>query len=839
MPRTKKTTKVPPKKPVPQTSKNGLPIHADDLRAMGEDVVAILSQMDPSKAEELMYTWPFWAREKQIAPSGDWNTWFINAGRGFGKAIKVDTPILTKGGWKLLGEVTTGDVVYDEKGQECNVVVAHEAFMSEETYEIKFSDGESIIACKDHLWVTLDNLERKTLNRKNETLPEDWANRPYLTTKELFETQTYGKRCDRTHCIPMTKPLTGEDVNILIDPYCFGYWLGDGHSKSAVITTADPEIVGFFEEAGYACKKTNSQNSGLAFSYSVDTREYVRCQTTGKMLANGSFHSKLKELGVFGNKHIPENYLRASFESRLAVLQGLIDSDGYVKDSNVEFCTTSETLADNFMELARSLGEKPTMAVGRAKLYGKDCGPKFRVTYRPINQPARLPRKKVNWASLSETKQSMRNLHRMVVSVKRHEPCIVRCLTVDSKNAMFLVGKGLIPTHNTRAGVEWVREKVKSGCKRIAAVAATNSDIERVMVNGESGFLARCWKGDKDYKGKPMGLPIWSPTKRLLTWENGAYVQFFSAEEPERLRGPQFEAAWCDELAAWNKDRDTWDMLQFTLRLGKHPQVCVTTTPRPTKLVRDILKNPKTVVTMGSTFDNSANLANTFLAAIKDQYEGTRLGRQELYAEIMDEASGALWNRELLSKCEMDIEDTVEFSKTLQRVVVSVDPAVTSNAESDMTGIIVAGIDLNGCSYVLEDHTDRYTPEGWATRAIELYNKFSADRIVAEKNQGGDMVRHTIHTVDEAAPVRLVHASRGKFARAEPVSALYERGKVKHNRGLDALEDQMVQFEPLGSIGSPDRLDALVWAITDLALKGVAKPTLQLVYSDSKGLLQK
>ncbi len=391
----------------------------------------------------------------------------------------------------------------------------------------------------------------------------------------------------------------------------------------------------------------------------------------------------------------------------------------------------------------------------------------------------------------------------------------------------------------TRAGVEWVRSKVKQGHKRIAAIAATNSDIERVMVNGESGFLARCWKGDKTIKGVPLGQPLWSPTKRLLTWENGAYVQFFSAEEPERLRGPQFEAAWCDELAAWNRDRDTWDMLQFCLRLGKHPQVCVTTTPKPTKLVRDILKNPKTTVTYGSTFDNSANLASTYLEAVKSQYEGTRLGRQELYAEILDEASGALWTRSLLSTCEVEVDDPVEFAQTLARVVVSVDPAVSANSESDMTGIVVAGQDVNGVCYILQDATDRFTPEGWAAKAIELYNLYGADRIVAERNQGGEMVRYTFKTVDETIPIKLVHASRGKFARAEPVSALYERGRVKHAKGLDALEDQMVQWEPLGSIGSPDRLDAMVWAVTELALKGIARPELNLAYSDAKGLLSR
>lgn len=390
----------------------------------------------------------------------------------------------------------------------------------------------------------------------------------------------------------------------------------------------------------------------------------------------------------------------------------------------------------------------------------------------------------------------------------------------------------------TRTGVEWIREQVKKGKKRIAAVAATNSDIERVMVKGESGFLSVCWKGDKTYAGKKMGFPEWSPTKRSLTWENGAVVQFFSAEEPERLRGPQFEIAWCDELAAWNKDIDTWDMLQFCMRLGKHPRVVVTTTPKPTKLVRKLMKDDKTYVTGGSTFDNAANLAGTYLEAVKAQYEGTRLGRQELYAEVLEEAEGALWNTEMLEKAEIKYEDVPH----LNRIVVSLDPAVTANKESDMTGIVVAGIDVNGVAYVLGDYTDRLSPQAWAAKAIELYHKHQADRIVAEANQGGDMVKTTLHGEDETVPVKLVRASRGKYARAEPISALYERGLVKHvsnppdGANLNELETQMRTWEPLGSIGSPDRLDACVWALTDLSLNGYSKPQLTLAYSSAKGL---
>lgn len=399
---------------------------------------------------------------------------------------------------------------------------------------------------------------------------------------------------------------------------------------------------------------------------------------------------------------------------------------------------------------------------------------------------------------------------------------------------LALAGRGW---GKTWAGAQWCREQVKLGKRRVMAVAATNADLERVLVKGESGFLSVCWAGDKTYKGVHMGYPEWSPTKRTLTWANGATVTFYSSEEPDRLRGPQGDAAWLDELCAWNKDRETYDMLQFCLRLGKHPRIFITTTPKPTRLLRDILKSPKTLTVRGSTFDNAANLASTYLEAVKTQYEGTRLGRQELYAEVLDEAAGALWNRSILETCEVEIDDPVAFSETLARVVVAVDPAVSANAESDMTGIVVAGMDINGVCYVLEDATERLSPEGWATKAVNLFHKYHADRLVYERNQGGDLVKYTLKTVDETIPLKAVHASRGKFARAEPVAALYERGKVKHLRGLDDLETQMTTWEPLGSIGSPDRLDAMVWAVTELALKGIAKPELNLAYSDAKGLL--
>lgn len=375
----------------------------------------------------------------------------------------------------------------------------------------------------------------------------------------------------------------------------------------------------------------------------------------------------------------------------------------------------------------------------------------------------------------------------------------------------FLAGRG---AGKTRSGAEWVREQIKAGCGRIALVAPTAGDARDVMVEGESGLLAVCWEKDKDHRGAEIGRPDYEPSKRRVTWANGAQAALFSAEEPERLRGPQHDASWCDELAAWKRLRETWDMLQFGLRLGDHPRVMVTTTPKPLALLREILADKSTVISRGSTYDNAANLAAPFLAKVKADYEGTRLGRQELYAELLDQSENALWTRDMIEAARQRGRP-----ETFRRVVVAVDPAITKSETSDETGIIAAGIDEAGEGHVLADRSGRYSPQEWAQAAVTLFHEVGADRIVAEGNQGGEMVDHTIRTVWPSAPLRRVHASRGKAARAEPVAALYEQGRVHHHGRLDALEDQLVTWEPLSGMPSPDRLDALVWALTDLMVK--------------------
>lgn len=351
----------------------------------------------------------------------------------------------------------------------------------------------------------------------------------------------------------------------------------------------------------------------------------------------------------------------------------------------------------------------------------------------------------------------------------------------------------------TRTGAETVRLWARTN-GIIHMVAPTASDARDVMVEGESGILAISPKYER---------PVYSSSNRRLTWPNGSKGILFSADEPDRLRGPQCHKAWADELAAWRYP-DAWDQLQFGLRLGNHPQCVITTTPRPTPIIKSLCEDARTVVTSGSTYENKSNLAPSFLTSIERKYEGTRLGRQEIYAEVLNDLEGALWN--------YDIIGYVKALPDLMRVVVAIDPAVTSKDESDETGIIVAGIGYDGYLYVIEDCSGRYTPNDMGHRVIRLLGKYGADRVVAEVNNGGDMIEAILRGIDENIPYRAVHATQGKRTRAEPVAALYEQRRVKHLGTLAGLESQMTSWDAR-SEKSPDRVDALVWAITELTGK--------------------
>lgn len=384
------------------------------------------------------------------------------------------------------------------------------------------------------------------------------------------------------------------------------------------------------------------------------------------------------------------------------------------------------------------------------------------------------------------------------------------------KTWVILGGRG---AGKTRAGAEWVRSEVEGSrpldpgrSRRVALVGETVDQVREVMVFGESGILA-CSPPDR--------RPEWEAGRRRLVWPNGAVAQVFSAHEPESLRGPQFDAAWVDELAKWKRADEAWDMLQFALRLGAHPRQVVTTTPRNVGALKAILRNPSTVVTHAPTEANRAHLAASFLDEVRARYAGTRLGEQELEGRLLEDAEGALWTTAALERCR------VEAAPAFDRIVVAVDPPATGTTASDECGIVVAGAVMQGPpqswrAVVLEDASVQgASPQAWARAAIGAMRRHGADRLVAEVNQGGDMVQAVVRQVDGLVPFRGVHASRGKAVRAEPVAALYEQGRVAHLRGLARLEDQMCRMTVKGYAGrdSPDRVDALVWALTDLMIE--------------------
>lgn len=337
----------------------------------------------------------------------------------------------------------------------------------------------------------------------------------------------------------------------------------------------------------------------------------------------------------------------------------------------------------------------------------------------------------------------------------------------------------------------------------MALVGPTSRDVRKTMVEGQSGILSVC---------PPWDYPTYEPSKLQLTWPNGGRAHMYSAEEPERLRGPNHDSAWCDELASWAYLEETWNNLEMTLRGGKNPKRYVTTTPKSKQLLRQLISEPGTVLVRGTTFDNIDNLAPEFIDRIRKQYDGTRIGRQELYAEILEEAEGALWTRSELDMLR------VAAHPMLKRVVIAVDPAVTSNEQSDETGIVVAALGHDDHCYILKDLSGRYKPDAWARTTVDAYEHWKADRVIGEKNNGGDLIEYTLRTVDPNISYRSVSASRGKQARAEPVHALYEQGRVHHVGQHPSLEDQLVNWEPLSTDKSPDRLDAMVWAVTDLML---------------------
>jgi len=369
---------------------------------------------------------------------------------------------------------------------------------------------------------------------------------------------------------------------------------------------------------------------------------------------------------------------------------------------------------------------------------------------------------------------------------------------------LILAGRGFGKTHTGARDAALFA--LKNPNTQVAVVVPTFGDLRRVAFGGPSGILEFLPKNVL-MQGRGQGYNASSQEIRLF---NGSKIIGFTATEPDRLRGPQFHHAWCDEIAAWRYP-ETFDQLMFGLRLGEDPKCTITTTPKPTKLIKSLLKRKRTCITRGTTFENSDNLAEAAIQQLEERYGGTRLGRQELYAEVLEDVEGALWQYSQLDQQRRGKDDMPE----MERIVVGVDPAVTSGESSDETGIVVAGKGADGRFYVLADRSIKASPDTWMREALDAFYLYDADKIIAEVNNGGDLVERLLRTIDASVPYKKVTATRGKMVRAEPIAALYEQKRVSHVGNFDILETQMCEYNGEGS--SPDRMDALVWALTELS----------------------
>jgi len=489
---------------------------------------------------------------------------------------------------------------------------------------------------------------------------------------------------------------------------------------------------------------------------------------------NSKYHYRIlnsmdefRELDILNNKHIPDIYLFNSYEKRQQLLRGLMDSDGTItKEGKCSFANTNLKLIKQVQQLVAMQGHKPRKLRSRKKEEMYKTNYRFSFTPKGDEVIFNIPRKQDRVRNSTVT-----NDYRLITSIEKVEPQKTQCIQVDSPSSLFLAGRNLIPTHN--------------------------SGLLNIYPEEES--------------------PRYKPSKRRVEFTDGSQAFLYSSEKPERLRGPQHHLAWCDEMGAWGGGnpkvaRNTWDMLQMGLRLGQHPQSIVTTTPKPMELIIELVEDDNCFVTRGSTYDNMSNLPNSFVNSILKKYEGTRLGKQELDAELLLEVPDALWDTTMLDENRVTITDV----PTMKRVIVAVDPAVSNNEDSDETGIVVVGRGQDDEGYILADYSIKSKTNIWAKKVSDAYHAEKADLVVGEVNNGGDLVESVLKTVDKNMNYESVRASRGKAIRAEPISGLYEQGRIHHIGEFEELEKQMCKWSPKDSNTSPDRMDALVWGLTEL-----------------------
>lgn len=802
---------------------------------MSKSQAELVAELSPEQREEifkdftekefeaLQHDWGFWGRPEQTPPEGDWHIFLALAGRGWGKCTTVYTMIPTPSGWVKMGDLVAGDYVFDEKGEPTKVVQAFTPYIPNKMFKLTFSDGTEIECGEDHLWTTWTARDRKSYNRRNDYIssdasvgvPDNWptwtkenkngttsANSigpKTRTTQEIADTFRYGKRGDLNHSIPVvTGPLQYPERALPVDPYVYGCWLGDGAVDSSTITSHVNEI-----------EWLSSEIESRGYSTRIGPEQFERnCKTLTVL----GLRKNLREAGSLQNKDFNEEYLLGSEQQRRDLLAGLLDTDGYVNPDNqqVEFCAKRKEHADAVVELARSLGQKPVLIEGRATLYGVDHGTKYRVKWRATENFFYMPRKAAIFKPLDA--QASRNMHRMITNIEEIEPVLSRCIAVENPNHLFLCGEGMIPTHNSRAGAEWIRARVKEnpGCK-ILLLGRTAADARDVMV---SAILECSPEGEK---------PEFIPSKRRLEWPNGSYALITSSESPDQLRGPQAHFGWADEVAALKAIVDdsgatAWSNLLTAVRLGKNPQIFGTTTPKRTPLMKKLVadaKDPKKRIRIvrGSTFDNS-NLSDLYIEGMVSSYGDSDLGKQELYGEMLDDQEGLFFTQAM-------IEDALKIENQLVGLpplrFIAVDPSVAQQPR-DECGIIAIGATAQTdpskrTAYIMEDFSICASPDIWAQRVVDAAKLYKTRFVVVEKNQGGQLIQMAINAIDPDLKVFNVYATKGKQLRAEPVVVAMQQHRVKFMEQFPELFDQLLFWNPEDSSYSPDRLDAFVWGV--------------------------
>jgi phage terminase large subunit-like protein len=769
----------------------------EQIALLPEDEKArVLSGMDP---DALLWDWSVWGRPEQQAPAGNWSVWLYMAGRGAGKtrtaaewvreqakysttgqrrfalvartaadvrdvivegeALALDTLIATPSGFTTMGDVKVGDAVIGGDGHPCKVTNIFNVLHGRPCYKLNIS-GVQIIADANHKWLTSTHVERNYEAR----MPRLYEG--VRTTEELFTSLKVEKGYPiSNHAIRITE-VVGRHVDLPIEPYTLGVWLGDGTAKCADITshTEDqPHVRRRIETEGY---KTSDRKTLYSFGIV------------------GGLGALLKKHKLLRNKHIPEVYFHASLDQRISLLQGLIDTDGTISErGQIEFDNTNKTLINDVARLVAGLGVKHggvKLRAGGQEVSGAGAGlgyvasDSYRITFTSSLPVASLPRKLARikkWRSEEKW--------RYVKSIVPIESVPVRCISVDSPDKTFLITEQYVKTHN-------------SGIMNVSP---------------------------------PSERPHYEPSKRRLTWPNGNTATCFTADEPDSLRGPQFTHAWGDEIAAWRQTPDgagmtAFDNLRVGTRLGSNPQIVCTTTPKRVpllyKLMEEADKTGRIVITRGSTLDNAGNLSGSYLEAITGVYQGTRLAQQEIYGEMLDAVEGALWTDELI---ERGRQSSMPPHTPLR--VIGVDPSVAENPRDECGIVVVASTSERDLykrhSWVLEDASILGSPDVWANRVVAMARKWGCP-VVAEVNQGGALVRSAINSIDPNIKVLEVHSKYGKALRAEPVTLAYEQNRVHHLGYLPDLESQMLSWIP-GEGKSPDRVDALVHALTALLIK--------------------